>query len=493
MRIILIFLLALGTLVARAQSSAQITISSPTQVDYIYTLTVERVKFHETLGVGLAETEFENIAVFDLSVEKDGTIDFPVSKPVLVRLTISPKKPTNTLTPTETRSESRTQLLYIVPGENLKIKVAAGNALTFESKNADYQVFLQDYFLENHYQYLSAFRFDPKQIKNDAILRQSDSLTTLRTQKYKAFKASHAVDNAFDSYVLATTQVEPQLLRTVVRDREMRNNRPVPLTPEQQDELDRITTDNFKIFPDEALLSLAYRNELRHWISIPVTQKYRPEKASQYALRPEAVSEIYQSSREKLADYPGQQEYLLTYWLNYAATALPSMKTARTLFDDFSQRFPKSKVKSYFSNLIQTKEKLEKGSPAPDFTLLNRDSASVSLSSLRGQKLAVAFAFNLGQYEPTLKLLEEVKSDSVLFVYISVAPSIPFRIWKERVEARPHALHLYASDEVVEKLKATYAIEPRFPFMVIDAEGRIVDRWIPQKYPRNEPLLEALK
>ncbi len=493
MKIVLTHLLALATLAAWGQPSARININSPTEVDYTYSLTVERVKFHETLGVGLAETAYETIDVFDLSIQKDGSTTFPIEKPTLVRMTISTRKPTNNLSPAAMRQESRAQLLYMVPGENLTINVNPGNALTFEGKNVPYQEFLQDYFLENHYQYLPAFRFNPKLINNDSILYQSDSLTALRIAKYEAFKAVHPVDSTFDNYVRATTHVEPYLMRIVVLDREMRHNTPVRLTPEEQMRLDSITLDNFKLFPDQALLSLAYRNELRHWVSIPSTQKYRPKKANQYVLDPEAVLEIYENSKTKLAAHPQQQEYLLTYWLNYATTALASMKTARTLFDEFSQSYPNVEVKDYFANLIATKEKLEKGSPAPEFTLLDREGTSVALSSLRGKPLAVAFAFNLGQYEPTLKLLEEAKGDSVLFVYVSVAPGIPFDTWKKFVEARPHALHLYASDEVVEQLKNEYAIEPRFPFMVIDATGRIVNRWIPQKYPRNEPLLEELR
>lgn len=475
-----------------AQNTARINVNSASEVDYVYSLTLERVRFHETVGIGLAETEYETIDIFDLSIQKDGSTTFEVKRPLLVRMTITSKKPTNNLGPNEMRRESRTQLLYIVPGENLTINVNQGNELSFEGKNVDYQKFLQEYFLENHYQYLPAFRFDPKKIDNEAILAQSDSLAQLRMQKYEQFKASHQVDDTFDNYVRATTHVEPYLMRIVVRDREMRQNTPVKLTPEQRKELDAISLQNFKLFPDEALLSLAYRNELRNWILIPTTEKYPQTKKNQFALSKEAVLEVYKNSTEKLSAYPRQQEYLLTYWLNYATTALQSMDVAHALLPDFESRFPDSKVKDYFSKLIASKEKLEKGNMAPDFTLLNTDSVAVSLSSLRGKPLCVAFAFNLKQHEPTLKVLEDIKKDSVMFVYISVAPMVSFSTWKEYVEPRPHALHLWASDEVVESLKAIYAIEPRFPFMVIDDAGRIVNRWIPQEFPDNQTLRSDL-
>ncbi|MBU1820034.1 MAG: hypothetical protein KKG00_00800 [Bacteroidetes bacterium] len=488
MKVLLIgFLVGMCSL-SWGQNTARININSASESDYVYSLTLERVRFHETLGIGLAETEYETIDIFDLSIQKDGSTTFEVENPLLVRMTITSKKPTNNLNPNEMRRESRTQLLYIVPEENLTITVNPGNALTFEGKNVAHQEFLQEYFLENHFQYLPAFRFDPKKIDNKAIVAQSDSLAQLRIQKYEQFKASHQVDATFDNFVRATTHVEPHLMRIVVRDREMRQNTPVKLTPEQRKELDAITLANFKLYPDEALFSQAYRNELRNWILIPTTTRYPQQISSQYALSNEAVLDVYRNSAEKLSAYPRQQEYLLTYWLNYATTALQSMEVARTLLSDFEKRYPDLPAKTYLAKVIATKEKLNKGNTAPDFTLLNADSVAVSLSSLRGKPICVAFAFSLKQHEPTLKLLEEIKKDSVTFVYVSVAPGISFSTWKEYVEPRPHALHLWASDEVIESLKEIYAIEPRFPFMVIDEAGRIVNRWIPQEFPDNKSL-----
>lgn len=492
MKIPLIGLLALLTLKGWAQTSAKININSATEVDYVYSLTIERVRFHETIGVGLAPTEYETIDVFDLSFQKDGSTTFEVTRPVLVRMNIASKRPTNTLGPIEMRKESRTQLLYITPGEELTITVNPGNELTFAGTTVPYQEFLQAYFLENHYQYLPAFRFDPRKIDNSSILQQSDSLAELRKTKYEELRATLPVDEVFDNYVRATTHVEPYQMRITVRDREMRQNTPVRLTPEQRKELNQITLSNFKLFPDEALLSLSYRNELQSWILIPTTEKYPPSKAKQYLLEEAAVEEVYAASVEKLKEYPRQQEYLATYWLNYAVTALPSVKVAQGLFADFGTRFPDSPVRNYFSKLISSKEKLEKGEVAPDFTLLNADSAAVSLSSLRGKPLCVAFAFNIKQHEPALRLIEEVKGDSVLFVYINVASGIPFTTWKQYAEPRPQALHLWASDETIEFLKQVYTIEPRFPYMVIDEAGRFINRWIPQEFPDNKTLRQNL-
>ena len=492
MKFLLTGLLVFATLNTWAQSPAKITIRSAENTDYTYSLTLERPRFHETLGIGLSETEFEPVGIFDLSKQKEGTATVPISEPTLVRLVRTPQTAATNANPGGVRNQSLTYLLYLVPNDNLTIDVGSGNELTFTGDHADRQIFLQKYFLDNHYQYLPAFNFNPRQIDNAAITQQSDSLARLRTQQYEVFKAAHPTDEAFDTFVKATTQVEGYLMQGIVKDRELRKNKAIKLTSDQRKELNAVTLNNFKLFPDAALASAAYRNELKKWVMIPVTEKYALETDAA-ALSPEAVAEVYQSSAKKLSSYPKQQEYLLTYWLNYAATALPSTEVARSLLNDFEKRYPTATVNSYFSKLISAKEKLSKGNLAPDITLLNKDSSAVSLSNLRGKPLAVAFAFNLKQHEPTLKLLEKAKGDSVLFVYISTATGIPFRTWKDYVEPRPNALHLYASDEQIEKLKNIYAIEPRFPFMVIDSAGRIINRWIPQEFPDNKTLQADLR
>lgn len=490
MKFLLTSLLAFASLQALAQNPAKITLKAANTTDDVYTLTLERPRFHETLGVGLSDTEFEPVALFDLREQKEGTATVDISEPALVRMVRTPKTAATSANPSGVRNESTTYLLYVVPGDKLIINLDGGNKLTFAGDHADRQVFLQNYFLDNHFQYLPAFNFDPRKIDNAAIVQQSDSLARLRTQKYGEFKAAHPADEAFDSFVKAATHVESYLMQAIVKEREIRKNKAVKLTPEQRKELNAVTLDHFKLFPDAALLSASYRNELKKWAMIPVAEKY--PQTDPVAPSAEAVAEVYRSSAEKLGGYPRQQEYLLTYWLNYAATALPSTQVARTLLTDFEKRFPSAAASTYLSKLVSTKEKLVPGNMAPDFTFLNKDSSAVSLSSLRGKTLAVAFAFNLKQHEPALKLLENFNGNKALFVYVSVAPGIPFRTWKDYVEARPNALHLYASDEQIEKLKALYAMEPRFPFMVIDPAGKIVNRWIPQEFPDNKTLQAEL-
>jgi hypothetical protein len=100
----------------------------------------------------------------------------------------------------------------------------------------------------------------------------------------------------------------------------------------------------------------------------------------------------------------------------------------------------------------------------------------------------MVFSFSIGQHEPGLKAFEDKYGQKASFVYVSVAPGIPFRTWKQYAKDRPNANHLWASDEVIEQLKEKYAIDIRYPFLVTDASGKIVNRWIPQEFPNNKTL-----
>ncbi|GAB2786017.1 hypothetical protein GCM10027275_33060 [Rhabdobacter roseus] len=486
MKIYLMALLGLLTSgLASAQNSARITVAAADSVKYVVSLMAERVQFHETLGVGLSETQFDNVGVFDLSAEPKGTATIQTSKPILVKMLIMPNAQS-------TSERGRNQLLYLVPGDDLTAQIGPNQTVNFIGKSAPYQQFLQNYFLENHYQYLPAFGFRPNQVKNEDVLRQSDSLKQVRLTQYQAFKAQNSPDATFDAFVQATTMTEPYLIKAILADREMRRNRAVKMDAKQRTALEDFTLQDFKVLPDEALISQAYRNELRNWLLIPISRKYQLDSASQNALTAEAVREAYRQSKEKLQGFPAQQQYLQTYWLNYAATALTATEVANELLADYRKTYPQSAHGKYFAQVLDAKGKLKSGSKVPNVTLLGVDSTQVPLASFEGNPVLLVFAFNLKQHEPALKALEESFHESVSFVYISVAPGIPFSLWKEYTEARPGVMHLWASEEATEELKKKYAIDTRHPFVVVDASGKIVDRWVAPEFPDNKHLQAQL-
>ncbi|WP_247233325.1 thioredoxin-like domain-containing protein [Telluribacter sp. SYSU D00476] len=488
MKIYKVVLALLSLLIAPmtwAQNTARVTIIAPEGMNQKVSLTAERVRFHETLGMGLADTEFDNLGVVDLSTQKSGVFDVELDKPTLVRMTLPPSGAGGS-------SEGRTHILYLKPGDNLTVKLNNDRGLEFSGSSAAYQQFLRDYYRENHYQYLPAFSYKPTQVDNQAILKQSDSLQQLRRTRYNEFKSSASVDKEFDAYVQATSMTEPYLLQALVMDRDMRKNRPVKLTPDQQKKLTELTLQNFKPLPDEALMNQTYRNELRNWIQLQAAQGGQASTEGQNTMSAQAIEKAYQLTQEKLKDYPRQREYLSTYWLNQATTVFPTTQTARTLLAEYKKSYPQSQQIAYFEKWLNTKDQLKNGTMAPDVTLMGVDSTPISISSLRGNPMILAFAFNLKQHEPSLKALEESHKDKVNFVYVSVAPGIPFTTWKQYAEARPGVMHLWASEKAVQELKEKYAITHGHPFVLIDAQGRIANRWIPMGFPESKTLQAEL-
>ncbi|GGM98080.1 hypothetical protein GCM10010967_34840 [Dyadobacter beijingensis] len=478
--ILTLFCLA-ASLASYAQNTANITLTAPKQVPVTVTLVLEDVHFHPNLGTGLADTRLDAVASVAFSEKTSEKAVIQLSEPKMMRLQYSGG------------GVNKTWMLFLQPGDDLTINVGENADVTFAGKNAGYQTFLKNYFLENQYQYLPVFGYKPSQIDNKSVVQQSDSLKKVRLDAFDKFKMANPVVPAFEAYVLATTATEPSITRQLIQEKIMRRNRVAKLDAAQRKELEDFTLTDFKIQPDDALLSQAYRDELRNWALIPSTRKFPLESETRYEISPQALQDVYAFSKEKLAAYPKQKEYLATYWLNYAATAIPNVETAKTLLADYKATFPQSPYTDYIAKLIQTKESLQPGAAIADVTLLSPDSAAVAVSSLQGKPVCMVFSFSIGQHEPGLKVLEDKYADKVTFVYVSVASGIPLSTWKQYVKARPTAKHLWASDENIEVLKEKYGIDIRYPFLVLDGSGKIVNRWIPQEFPNNKTLEAELQ
>lgn len=470
----LIFLLS--SLLSFGQKNATITITTAKPEQAIVSLVLEDVHFHPNLGIGLADTKLEPLTTIDLKEKTNERVSAAITEPKIVRLQYSGG------------GVNKTWMLFIQPGDDLTATFSGNADVTFSGKNAAYQDFLKTYFLENQYQYLPVFGYKPSQIDNKSVAQQSDSLQKIRQTAYAAFKTSNAPVPAFDAYVNATTTTEPFVIHRLLQEKIMRRNRAKKLEPAQQKELEDLTLSNFKLLPDEALLSQSYRDELRNWVLIPTTRKFPLDSATRYELSPKAITDVYNFSKEKLQSHPKQQEYLLTYWLNYAATAIPTLETSQTLLADYKTKYPKSEYTDYFTKLLETKSKLTAGSAAADFNLLDRDSTTVSLKQFAGKPTVIVFAFNIGAHEPTMKAMEAKYADKVNFAYITLISGMPFQSWKPYTQARNGVKHLWASEESAELLKQKYAVDIRYPFTVLDASGKIVDRWIPQEFPNNKTL-----
>lgn len=476
MKKISVILLTLSSLFSYAQNTVNISLVSPKAETASASFVLEDVHFYPNLGIGLADLKMETVASVNFNENTTEKIAMQLNEPKMMRLQYS------------AGSINKTWMLFLQPGDELGVNFQDNGDVAFSGKNAKYQTFLKKYFLENHYQYLPVFGYKPAQIINKSVVEQSDSLKQMRESAYEKFKSSNSTVPAFEAYVTATTETEPSLIRRLIQERIMRRNKVSRLDSTQRKELEDFTLSDFKILPDDALLSQSYRDELRNWALIPSTRKFPLTAETNYEISPEALKDVYAFSKEKLQNYPRQREYLLTYWLNYAATAIPTLETSKLLLADYQATFPESEYTEYILKLVQTKETLLPGAAITDITLMGRDSLPFALSHLKGKPACISFAFSIAQHEPNMKAFEEKYKDKVTFVYIFVTPGLPFTTWKQYATERPDTKHLWATDDNIDILKEKYAIDIRYPFLVIDANGKVVNRWIPQEFPNNKTL-----
>lgn len=480
------FTLLQTVLVLTSSKAAEIVLTATAGTPIIATATIEQVAFHETIGVGLADTRYDNIGYVDFKKVDKKTLDIDIANPAIVNITIAPQAGASGVV-------ARTYPLYITPDEKLNIIVGKDGKLSFEGNYAARQSFLSTYFLENHYQHLPALGYRPTQPEFALVERQIDSLQTLRKNALKTFSQSQSVDQGFEQYVAARLMTEPYLLQTFVAEKKMRLQRAKRLSKEEKESIDAFTLENFKVLPDEALLSKSYRDELRHWIQIPIMKRYPLDSTYQQPLSTDAIKEIYKAGEQQLASYPQQKAYLATYWLNYATIALESSRTAEELLAAYQKSYPQSEHIPYFSTLINAKKALATGAIAPDIAFFKADSSSTQLHAVTTNPICLVFAFNIKQFENDLKKLEEQYGKQVTFIYLNVSPSIPFSFWKKNTAFRSPTVHAWASPTLIEQIKKTYVTEPRYPFVVIDKDKKIVHRWIQQEFPHNNALEAALK
>lgn len=485
MKTYILFFLALSSLVAEAQK-AHITLKLPQKRDFTVSLTTEQVRYHEAPSIGLTDMEFLNIGYFDDSTKQWAMTEFELKEPQVVRLDLISKKIVTGQNP----SSNGSRLLFISPNDSLTITVAPDKSLTFSGSHASYQELLRDCFKGKMYEYLPVFGYNPTKIDNTNILPKVDSLQMVRQQRLQSLNNPSP---EFESYIKAMTLTEAYLLRLIVSDKKIRESQGVQLKPDERKTIQDFTLQNFKILSDAALMSESYRNELKNFIQIPVIQKYPTDSAKAYVLTPEAVRLAYQNSEEKLGAYPKQRQYLLTHWLDYATTFRSDMSAARDLLERYQSTYPNSELIPYFKRTIETKERMAVGQAAPNFTLKDREGNTLSLSSFQGKPVCIAFCFNLKQHEFIFKPLETFYNDRITFVYLNVTPSTSFELWQSTTEKRPGVVHLWASEEDAQKLKDTYATSMRYPFVLVDAQGKIVERWIPQEFPDNPVLQKEIK
>ncbi len=448
------------------------------------------VKFSEAPAGGLTDTRFESVTSFDPEGDKTLTTFVKITTPQVLSLVVMPKSGSVS----ERQAKNKFLRLFVTPNEMVGIRVDASGRVIFAGSTAQYNDFLQDHFVENVYQYLPKLGYNPNSYENQDVIKGIDDLQKKRKAAYQELKQKTEIDSSFNAYVQAEMMTDPYLVREIVSAKSMRKESGTKLTKPQDETLKNYTLTNFKILPDAALLSEGYRNELFNYALIQVTKKYPVDSAKRWILSDDALKFAFEFTNSYLNDHPNQRQYIHTRWLDYATSLLTNMTTPEALLANYQQQYPKAEMNAYFNNQIMGKSKLEIGNTAPNFKLKDKDGKDVSLADLKGKKLCLTFCFNLKQHELTLKPTEEKYANDLTIVYINLMSSVPIEYWQANIAAtRPGALHLYATDEVVDKLKNDYLASNPYPFVLIDGNSQIVKRWIPQEFPFNKTLLDDLK
>jgi len=451
------------------------------------TFEIDSVFKNDNIFLNSVQVKYEPAPSIGLSDVQLG--EYQINRKTLLMPIVGEAQLVNLVLPRRQGAGFRQVQLFLRPDDQLKILLKADGSPAFEGPTAAYQQFLEDNFSEKIYAYLPALGYNPSKAKNPRVVQVMDSLQQARQKKYAILKNSTSIDPTFDTFVRAMLMIEPYKIQNLVEAKETYSVGQLRLTEAQDQTLRRRTLDNFKILPDDALLYQGYRSELKQYVTIQTVEKYPLNTAPPFELGPEALQYAYQLSDELLRDYPRQREYLLTYWLDYATTLTNDTKTAPALLTNYRQRYPQSTLNAYFDKTLAAKSKLVLGELAPDFILRNRDSVQVALSSMKGQPVLLLFCYNLRQHELIMKSLEERYGRRMVFLYVNVTPNVSFESWKRIISPpRPGTQQLYATEQEAEQLKSSYWGTMPYPFVLIDAAGKVARRWIPQEFPDNKTL-----
>ena len=471
--------------IAQQPQTAQLTF----EVDSTYNtaLNVLDVRYSPAPGIGLSDVQMQ---VYEV---ENRPMTFSVEQPRLFNLilTLNPlAKPNLPQIEWQEKLAQQTIQLFVSPGDSLKIKVSANGQVAFEGKTASSQQFLTTYFSEKIYDYLPKMGYSPNKPQNPQVLKSMDSLQQVRQKVYNQLKENQEFKPSFDAFVQAMLLVEPYTIKRLVTAKESHSGGQYKLSAAQDETLKKITLDNFKLLPDDALLYKGYRDELKQFLIIKVVDKYplKPTPAG-FVLGAQALQYGFQISDELLKDYPRQREYMLTYWVDYATTLTNDDDIAPTLLAEYYRLYPQSDLNKHFAKTLITKSKLKLGEAAPDFTLPDRDNKPVALSSLQGKPVLLIFCYNLRQHELIMKPLEEKYGNRMTFLYVGATPNVSFESWQSIVsESRAGVQQLYANDQETERLKDSYWGTMPYPFVLLDAAGKVARRWIPQEFPDNKTL-----
>jgi thiol-disulfide isomerase/thioredoxin len=166
------------------------------------------------------------------------------------------------------------------------------------------------------------------------------------------------------------------------------------------------------------------------------------------------------------------------------------------LSENLNKEYPNTEEIAFLRKQIEINKKIATGSPAPNFSLKDKDGKTVSLADLKGKYVMIDFWATwcqpcLGEIPYAAKLEEEFSKD-VTFVYICMSSKEDK--WKEMVAEKPsEQVQLFVEGEAQEQIQEDYQVSFYPTYILLDREGKIITKNIRPSENGQEVLKQTIE
>lgn len=165
-------------------------------------------------------------------------------------------------------------------------------------------------------------------------------------------------------------------------------------------------------------------------------------------------------------------------------------------FKELSKKYPNTEEIAFLEKQIEITKKLTTGSPAPSFSLKDKEGKTVTLADLKGKYVMIDFWATWCQpclaEVPHAEKLEEEFSKDVTFVYVCMSSKEDK--WNEMVAEKPsEQVHLFAEKEAQAKMQEDYQVSFYPTYILLDREGKIITKNIRPSENGQEVLKKTIE
>lgn len=160
------------------------------------------------------------------------------------------------------------------------------------------------------------------------------------------------------------------------------------------------------------------------------------------------------------------------------------------------EKYADSEELIFVEKQIALNAKMAIGSPAPNFSLKDKDGKTVSLADLKGKYVMIDFWATwcqpcLAEIPHSMKLEEEF-SDDVTFVYVCMSSKEDK--WKEMIAEKPaQQVQLFVEGEAQKQMSDDYQVSFYPTYILLDREGKIITKNIRPSQNGKEVLKETIE